>query len=197
MANLKNDFAIYKQKLTKAEVVNERLKQQLILSFYKTDTLEQYGRRENIFAKELSVNLTDLEIQSAHRLDRKRNGKPRPIIVKFMCYKKRSQFISSKKKLKDSAKFSNVAEEMTSLQAKLLRYVKDECNNQFEHIHTKNGSILMKTSAETDESQPNERKDKWIKIDLPDDLHRYNINIDFKKLDYMPLCQINENFSLH
>ena len=110
--------------------------------------------------KEMNISLTDMEVQRAHRLGRKRNGKPRLIIVKFMCYKKRSLFISSKKKLKDSVRFSNVyvAEDLTSLQAKLLRYVKNECNNQFEQIHTKNGSILMKTSAETDESQPNERR---------------------------------------
>ena len=125
VANLKNNFAIYKQKLTKAEVVDERLKQ-LNLSLYKTDALEQYRRRENLtiysvpesnsniddgeemalhIAKEMSVNLTDMEIQRAHRLGRKRNGKPKPMIVKFICYKKRSQCISSKKKLKDSAKF--------------------------------------------------------------------------------------------
>ena len=116
-----------------------------------------------------------------------------------MCYKNRSQFISSKKKIKDSARFSNVyvAEDLTSLRAKLLRYVKDECNNQFEQIHTKNVSILMKTSAETDESQSNERKSKWIKVDSPDDLYRYDIGIDLKKLDYMSLRQINENFLMH
>ena len=113
-----------------------------------------------------------------------------------MCYKKRSQFISSKKKLKGNVKFSNafVAEDLTSLRAKLLRYVKDECNNQFEQIHAQNDSILMKTSAETDESQSNERKSKWIKVDSPDHLYRYNIDIDFKNLDYMPLHQINKNF---
>ena len=90
-------------------------------------------------AKEMNVNLTDMEIQRAHRLGRKRNGKPRSIIAKFMCYKKRSQFISSKKKLKDSVRFSNVyvAEDLTSLRAKLLRYVKDKCNNQLEQIQQK------------------------------------------------------------
>ena len=160
VANLKNYFAIYKQKLTKGEAVNERLKQQLNLSLYKTDAVEQYGQLENLrifnvpesnsniddeeemalhTAKEMNVNLTDMEIQRAHRLGPKRNGKPRPIIVKFMCYKKRSQFISSKKKLNDSAKFSNVyvAEDLTSLRAKLLRYVEDECNNQLKQITQK------------------------------------------------------------
>ena len=41
VGNLKNDFAIYKQKLTEAEIVNERLKQQLNLSHCKIDALEQ------------------------------------------------------------------------------------------------------------------------------------------------------------
>ena len=43
VANLKNDFAIYKQKLTEAEIANERLRQQLSLSLYKTDALEQWS----------------------------------------------------------------------------------------------------------------------------------------------------------
>ena len=39
-------------------------------------------------AKEMNINLIDMEIQCAHRLVRKRNGKPKPIIVKFMFHKK-------------------------------------------------------------------------------------------------------------
>ena len=39
MANLKNDLANNKQKLTEAEVVNERLRQQLNVSLYETDAL--------------------------------------------------------------------------------------------------------------------------------------------------------------
>ena len=87
VANLKNDFVIYKQKLSKAELVNEKLRQQLNLSLYKTDALEQYGRRENLriynepesnsniddgeemalhFAKEMNISLTDMEVQRAH-----------------------------------------------------------------------------------------------------------------------------------
>ena len=94
VANLKNYFAIYIQKLTKGEAVNERLKQQLNLSLYKTDAVEQYGRLENLriynvpesnsnidneeemalhTAKEMNVNLTHMEIQRAHRLGPKRN----------------------------------------------------------------------------------------------------------------------------
>ena len=40
VATLKNDFAICKQKLTEAEIVNERLRQQLNLSHCKTDALD-------------------------------------------------------------------------------------------------------------------------------------------------------------
>ena len=41
VANLKNDFSIYEQKSTEAEIVNERLRQQLNLSLYKTNALKQ------------------------------------------------------------------------------------------------------------------------------------------------------------
>ena len=99
------------------------------------------------------INHWKYEVQLSHGLDPKRNESLKPIIAIFMCYKKRNQFISSKKKVKDSVRFSNVfvAEDLISLRAKLLRYVKDKCNNQFEQIHTKSSSILMKTFAETDE----------------------------------------------
>ena len=40
VANLKNDFAIYKLKLTEAEIVNERLRQRLNSSLYKSDALD-------------------------------------------------------------------------------------------------------------------------------------------------------------
>ena len=75
----------------------------------------------------MNINLTNMKIPRPHRLGRKGNGYPIPIIVRFMCNKKQSILISSKKKLKDNVRFSNVfvAEGLTSLLAKWLRYVKD------------------------------------------------------------------------
>ena len=76
---------------------------------YKLDELEQYGRRENLriynvpeeqdenddgekivlkIAKELKIELHKSDIQRAHRLGKPGN-KPRPIIARFISYKKR------------------------------------------------------------------------------------------------------------
>ena len=117
VANLKNDFAIYKQKLSKAEVVNERLRQQLNLSLYKTDALEQYGRRENLRSYnvlESNSNIDDGEETALHiakemnKFDRhgsmctqirsKKKWKTKIHNSQIYVLQKRSQFISSKKR---------------------------------------------------------------------------------------------------
>ena len=99
----KSELAMNKSILEETKEENQRLKQQLILSLSKLDSLEQYGRRENLriyyvpesankkddgediiieIAKLLDVDLKDLDIQRAHRLGQKRIGKTRPIIVR-------------------------------------------------------------------------------------------------------------------
>ena len=45
-------------------------------------------------------------------------------------------------------------------------------------------------SDDDDKSNENENA-KWLKIETPDDFHRYGVDIDFLKLDYRPLCVIN------
>ena len=45
---LKSELAINKRILEETKEENQRLKQQLNLSLYKSDSLEQYGRRENL-----------------------------------------------------------------------------------------------------------------------------------------------------
>ena len=207
---------------------NQRLKQQLNLSLYKSDSLEQYGRRENLriyivpestnkkddgediiieIAKLLNVNLKDLDIQRAHRLGQKRIGKTRPIIVRLVSFKKRLELLKLKKKLKtittdvknedpSITKFKNafITEDLTSLRAKLLRYVKEECDGRFAKVHTINGKIIRKETS--DENDDNDKSDEngnamSLKIETPDDLHRYGVDIDFLKLNYRPLCVIN------
>ena len=45
---LKSELAMNKRILEETQEENQRLKQQLNLSLYKSDSLEQYGRRENL-----------------------------------------------------------------------------------------------------------------------------------------------------
>ena len=87
-----------------------------------------------------------------------------------------------------------ITEDLTSLRAKLLRYVKEEGDGRFAKVHTINGKIIMKETS--DENDDNDKSDEnrnamWLKIETPDDLHRYGVDIDFLKLNYRPLCVIN------
>jgi hypothetical protein len=88
------------------------------------DELEQYGRRNcliihgvpekqdentdnevlNIFNNKLQINVKAEDLDRSHRLGRNRqvSSRPRPIIVKFARYNKRTEVFRSKKKLKAS-----------------------------------------------------------------------------------------------
>ena len=114
-------------------------------SLRNTDS-EQYGRLENIricnvaksttvkddgedilfkVADALKVELAKYDIQRVHRIDVKktfRNAKPRPVIVRFVSYQKRNEFLFEKSKLKKSMHFSNafITEDSTPLRSKLL-----------------------------------------------------------------------------
>ena len=88
---LKSELAMNKRILEEAKKEKQRLKQQLNLSLYKSDSLEQHGRRENLriynvpesankkddgediieIAKLFNVDLKDLNIQRAHWLGQK------------------------------------------------------------------------------------------------------------------------------
>ena len=186
---------------------------------YKLDDLEMYGRRENLrilgiaealassrddseekvikLATELGINLQARDLQRAHRLGKKKvigAAKPRPIIVRFMSYKKRQEFMFAKAKLRDMEGYAGVfiAEDLTQLRAKLLKYVKNDCTGDFVSCHTMNGRIRIKRSAvkagiELKHGERDQGVGKWLYVSYPDDLFRHNINIDFTKLNYQPL----------
>ena len=145
-------------------------------------------------AKTVGVNLRPADIQRVHRLGKKKNvEKPRPIIVRFVSYKKRNELFYKKSELKKSEDCKNnafVVEDITPLRQKLLNYVKNECDGEFVLCHTY-GKIRMKKSARKNGDLSNDDKDEgigdWITITSPDDLFKHDINIDFEKLDYLPL----------
>ena len=89
------------------------------LLVFQLDRQDQYIRRENILicgveenkednddgekvlfkiADELEIDLEDHEIQRVHRLGQKRrnNENPRPIIARFVSYKKETSFLLTK-----------------------------------------------------------------------------------------------------
>ena len=223
---LKDEIHCFKEELeasnsnlavVKAE--NERLKQALTLTNFKVDSLEQYGRRENLrlhnipetganrddgeneilkVANALNIELTNFDIQRAHRLGRKRINaspdKPRPIIVRFQSYKKRNQFLQAKGNLKKTEQYKNVfiSEDLTPLRAKLLHFIKHECEDKFVQCHTIKGKIRFKKSAMKEGLPPDENgRDpgvgNWIMVTSPDDFFRAGVKVDFTKINFEPL----------
>lgn len=104
----------------------------------KTDALEQYQRRQclrvfgiqetpsentdNIVievAKEIGVDLKVEDIDRSHRVGKGDNGRPRPIIVKFISYRKRNEMFTNKKKLKGTRK--TIREDLTPARLQLLQ----------------------------------------------------------------------------
>ena len=108
----------YENKLNQLEKENEQLRDKMVrktnLLVFQLDRQDQYIRRENILiygvkenkedsddgekvlfkiADELEIDLEDNEIQSVHRLGQKRrnNENPRPIIARFVSYKKKKR----------------------------------------------------------------------------------------------------------
>ena len=232
--DLKDEINALKLELnkTKTEVANVRsknvrLNQALNLSMYSHDDFDQYNRRENIcicvvpeysskkddgedalhqIANELDIEPEDWDIHRCHRLGKKPNprAKPRPIIARFVSFKKRNEFLFAKAELKNSANFRDafITEDLKQLRHKLLNYVKNNCDNRFVMCHSHNGKIRMKKSARTADNNTNrngedkglrkksedEGKGNWIVVSSPDDLLNLSIdNIDFKALNYQPL----------
>ena len=105
----------------------------------KQDDLEQYQRRQclRIFgvpeereedtdviainvAKKIGVDLSIEDIDRSHRIGRSTNGeKVRPVIVKFISYRKRSEMFHNKKLLKGSG--ITIREDLTKRRHDLLR----------------------------------------------------------------------------
>ena len=48
----------------------------------------------------MGIQLADSEIDRSHRLGKKQDGKPRPIIMKFVRYNMRRKFMKERRKLK-------------------------------------------------------------------------------------------------
>ena len=126
---LKEDLKVSNLKVKNLEIENARLKRATNLTLFKLDALEQYGRRENLriygvpetnnnnddgedvvlrIAKFLQIDLQGMDIQRAHRLGKKTKNierKPRPVIARFVSFKKRNEILFAKSKLKNSADF--------------------------------------------------------------------------------------------
>jgi len=145
------------------------------LLVFQLDRQEKYIRRENILiyeveenkedndggekvlfkiADELEIDLKDNEIQRVHRLGQKRrnNENSRPIIARFVSYKKRNEFLTNKRELKhiEGRQHVFVCEDLTPLRYKLLKYMQESCSDTFTSCYPRNGN--MKAKLKTSEN---------------------------------------------
>ena len=128
--------------------------------------------------------------------------KSRPIIARFISYKKRNKFIFAKAKLKISVIFPGVylTEDLTPWRKRLLNYVKTKCDDQLVMCHAINGKIRMKYSAAKagkplSDSGRDEGFGNWLAISSPKYLFKYHIDVNFDALGYQPLHFNNSNLN--
>ena len=178
----------------KKEQLRDEMVQKTNLLVFQLDRQEQYIR-ENILiygveenkeddddrgkvlfkiADELEIDLKDNEIQRVHRLGQKRrnNENPRPIIAKFVSYKKETSFLLTNGNSKISKEDVFVCEDLTPLRYKLLKYMQKSCSDTLTSCYTRNGNIkaILKTS------------EKWVTVTSPDDLFKHGIDVDYKQM---------------
>ena len=126
----------------------------------KQDDLEQYGRRMclRVFgvpeernedtdmiaidvAKKINVDLSIQDIDRSHRIGKINAGdRPRPVIIKFISYRKRSEVFRSKKLLKGSG--ITVREDLTKRRHSVLKMAITKFGLQ--NVWTVDGNIIVK-----------------------------------------------------
>ena len=125
----------------------------------KTDQLEMYTRRNSLrifgitesekedtdelalsVAKKISVPLDLSDIDRSHRVGRKIPGKNRPIIVKFVSYRKRREMFQAKRKLKNQG--ITIREDLTKARLELLQAAIQRFG--LANTWTEDGAVIVK-----------------------------------------------------
>ena len=90
--------------------------------------------------KRIGVNVEVSDIDRSHRIGKKDVGKPRPIIIKFLSYRKRNEMFRNKRQLKGSG--ITIREDLTKQRHLLLK----ECIQKYglPNVWTMDGVIIVK-----------------------------------------------------
>ena len=91
--------------------------------------------------EKLDVDIPENEIDSSHRIDRKKDGqRPRPAIVKLTKYNSRKKVFATKKKLKGTG--VNIAESLMARRMEQLNRAREE--HSFTNVWTTDSRIFFK-----------------------------------------------------
>ncbi|KAK7879125.1 hypothetical protein WMY93_034095 [Mugilogobius chulae] len=180
--------AVQKQLLASND--SSRAHRNILLSRYKEDELEQYSRKENVrihgiqeenmeeteeilvekvckLAAEAGTNIRESDISAVHRLGgAKKQGKTRPVIVRFVSRRKKAELMRNKAVLRSNSSSKNIfiSDDLTSMRYKLFQYAKEKC----PHTFIKEGKVICKHDGH------------YKTINSPDDLFL----IGYDDLDY-------------
>ena len=193
-ALLKIDASIREKKSDPNLLANIR-----VLTF-ENDKLHQYSRRENVrifgipvdatetaettekktleVLNKTGVSVTDKDISACHRLGKASNGS-RPVIVRFVSRRKRTEIMRKKKVLREKTDKIYINDDLTPLRAKLLKYVKGLPNT--DKVWTVDGKIMCTRRTAPGHSQLDNARP--IVIESPDDLFLLGVDsVDWVKL---------------
>jgi len=108
------------------------------------------------------------------RTKKKNKENPRPIIARFVSYKKRNEFLTDKHNPKniEGRQHVFICEDLTPVQYKLLKYMQKSCSDTFIFCYTRNGNIKAKLKT----------SEKWGTVTSPDDLFKHGIDVGYKQI---------------
>ena len=92
-----------------------------------------------VIAGEMDIHLIEEDPDCTHRIERKSDGKSRPIIIKFARYNVRKKIYSNKKKLK--GKNVMITESLTTARVKLLKEAQSKYS--VKNVWTTDGRIFL------------------------------------------------------
>ena len=92
-----------------------------------------------VIETKMDIKITDNDIDRTHRIEKtKNNGKPRPVIIKFVRYNDRKKVFSSNKLLKDSG--VSITESLTAFYMKKLTNARETFG--FRNVWAVDGRIF-------------------------------------------------------
>jgi hypothetical protein len=180
------------------KATTERLQQTCLQLRYQLDRQEQYSRRETIricglpekieedVEKEILRVFSDAgctvsreEISTAHRNGQKQEGKCRPILVKFVSRRSKTNVMKKKSSLKGKELYKRVYlnDDLTPLRMRLLRLVK-KIDGVERASTTPDGRIRCEMKK-----RPGQTNAAVVLVDSPDDLFKLGVDqVDYEEL---------------